>query len=169
MLNMASMFCGQIIGKIYEKLNFLLQYKISRDILIAQIGIIPIKEKKLRNSKQRDLILNIINNSYTHPTAEEIYERAREEIPNISLGTVYRNLDVLYSIGSIRRINLQDNTYRFDRACNNHSHFICSSCQSVIDISEEMFENMSEIYGNKVLSYDIIFKGICRDCLKREE
>lgn len=121
----------------------------------------------MRNSKQRDLILNIINTSYCHPTAEEIYEKARAEMSNISLGTVYRNLDLLYSLGNIRRINLNNSTYRYDRACENHAHFVCNKCDNIIDIPEDLLKNLYEISGNKVLSYDIIFKGICKNCLKK--
>lgn len=123
----------------------------------------------MRNSKQRDLILNIVNTSYSHPTAEEIYEKARLEMPNISLGTVYRNLDTLHALGKIRRINLKDSTYRFDRASDNHAHFVCNSCLGIIDVEKNLFENLEEICGNKILGYDIIFKGICKECLKREE
>ena len=121
----------------------------------------------MRNSKQRDLILNIINESYCHPTAETIYEIAREKMPKISLGTVYRNLDTLHALGSIRRINLNDSTYRYDRACDNHAHFVCSKCNEIEDIQENLFENLQDICGNKILSYDIIFKGICKNCLKK--
>ena len=121
----------------------------------------------MRNSKQRDLILDIVNSSYTHPTAEEIHSNCLMVIPNISLGTVYRNLDVLQKSGSIRRINLKDNTYRYDRAMDNHAHFVCNSCLTISDINENILKNLDEINGNKVLSCDIIFKGICKDCLKK--
>ena len=121
----------------------------------------------MRNSKQRDLILDIITSSYSHPTAEDIYNVALKTIPNISLGTVYRNLDILQDMGSIRRINIESNTYRYDRAGNNHAHFVCNECEEIIDISQEMFQNLDEISGNKILSYDIIFKGICKNCLKK--
>ena len=121
----------------------------------------------MRNSKQRDLILNIINKSYCHPTAEAIYEKARGEMPHISLGTVYRNLDTLQALGSIRRINLGNSTYRYDRASGNHAHFICNKCGDIVDISENLFENLDEICGNKILGCDIIFKGICKQCLKK--
>ena len=119
----------------------------------------------MRNSKQRDLILDIINTSFTHPTAEAIYEIARNTLPNISLGTVYRNLDMLQSMGSIRRINLENSTYRYDRAKDNHAHFVCNECKNVYDIYEDLFKNLDEICGNKILGYDIIFKGICKNCL----
>ena len=121
----------------------------------------------MRNSKQRELILDIINSAYTHPTAEEIYEIAINTIPNISLGTVYRNLDVLYSDGSIRRINLENNTYRYDRAMDSHAHFVCNECHSITDIPQEIFQNLNEISGNRVITCDIIFKGICKNCLKK--
>ena len=123
----------------------------------------------MRNSKQRELILNIINTSYCHPTAEIVYEKARSKMPQISLGTVYRNLDMLQSLGTIRRINLKDNTYRYDRAIDNHAHFVCNKCGKIIDIPENLFENLDKISGNKILSCDIILKGICKECLKREE
>jgi len=121
----------------------------------------------LRNSKQRELILNIINSSYTHPTSEDIYEIALRTMPNISLGTVYRNLDVLQSQGSIRRIKFQNNTYRYDRQKDNHAHFVCNTCEDIIDIPKDFLENLNQINGNKVLGCDIIFNGICKECLKK--
>ena len=78
----------------------------------------------MRNTKQRDLILNIINNSYNHLTAEEVYEIARKEISNISLGTVYRNLIVLTNLRKIRKIKTFDAKDHYDRM-HKHNHFIC--------------------------------------------
>ena len=69
----------------------------------------------MRNTKQRDLILQIINNSYNHPCAYDIYLDCKKEIPNISLGTVYRNLNTLLESNSIQKIKSTDNIDRYDK------------------------------------------------------
>ena len=123
----------------------------------------------MRNSKQRDLILNIINDSYSHPSAYDIYDIARKEIDNISLGTVYRNINLLEDQGKVRRIKMNDNIDRFDKTFDNHSHFICIKCYNIIDIDKEFFKEYYYLNGNKVVDVEISFKGICKDCLKEGE
>ena len=123
----------------------------------------------MRNSKQRDLILDIINNSYNHPTAYDIYEIARKEIDNISLGTVYRNINLLEEQGKVRRIKMNDNIDRFDKVFSNHSHFICIKCSKIIDIDKEFLKEYSYLFGNKIIETEVSFKGICEDCLKEGE
>ena len=119
----------------------------------------------MRKSKQRDLILKIINDSYCHPTAYMIYNMCREEMPNISLGTVYRNLNNLVEKQQIRRIKMQDNIDRFDRIENFHAHFICLKCSQIEDLKFESNLLKNEINSNKILDYEISFKGICKNCL----
>lgn len=121
----------------------------------------------MRNSKQRNLILKIVNNSYNHLTAYQIYEMARYEISNISLGTVYRNLSCLVSDGKIRKIDI-DGNLRFDKNAK-HIHFICSECNSIVDIFDDVFDNNKYIDGNLVMDYDIKLKGICKGCIERKE
>lgn len=123
----------------------------------------------LRNSKQRDLILKIINNSNNHPTAIEIYTIARSFIKNISLGTIYRNINLLENQGKIKRIKMKDNIDRFDNCLSKHAHFICINCSKIIDIENEFLNGYSNICGNKVLDLEVNFKGICSDCLKERE
>lgn len=123
----------------------------------------------MRNSKQRDLIFDIINNSYNHPTAYDIYEIARKEIDNISLGTVYRNINLLEEQGKVKRIKMNDNIDRFDKAFSNHSHFICIKCSKIIDIDKEFLKEYSYLCGNKIIKTEVSFKGICEDCLKEGE
>lgn len=116
----------------------------------------------MRNTKQRDLILKIINKSYSHPTAYDIYLKCREEMPNISLGTVYRNLNALVESSMIQKIKSTDNIDRYDRE-ENHSHFICKKCNKIIDINKKF--NFDEyIDGNKVLNCRVILEGLCENC-----
>ena len=118
----------------------------------------------MRNTKQRDIILDIINNSYEHLTAYEVYELARKQIPNISLGTVYRNLSFLTDFGKIKKLEIAG-IDRFDRNTN-HAHFICSECSGIIDVFETILTDDKYIDGNLVMNYDIKINGICQKCLK---
>lgn len=121
----------------------------------------------MRNTKQKELILNIVNNSYNHPTAETIYNIARETIPNISLGTVYRNLNKLVEVKKIKKIKMNDKDC-FDNIKEKHNHFICNKCKKIIDVKEKVNLNY-KIGNNKIVDYEINFIGICEDCLKKEE
>ena len=87
-------------------------------------------------------------------------------IPNISLGTVYRNLNRLVDEGLIKRIKTPDNIDRFDHT-NKHAHFICMKCGSIIDLGEEYLFNLEKIDDNEVLDCEVSFKGICKNCKKK--
>ena len=119
----------------------------------------------MRNTKQKELILNIINHSDTHPTAFEIYEEAKKELPNIRLGTVYRNLNTLLEMKQIMLIKEKDVNH-FDNVHKKHFHFICTNCSRIIDIYED-YEIDSIVDGNIVMDYEINMTGICKDCLKK--
>ena len=121
----------------------------------------------MRNTKQRNLILKIVNDSYDHLTAYQIYEIARDEISNISLGTVYRNLSCLINDDKIRKIDI-DGNLRFDKN-EKHIHFICSECNSIVDIFDDVFDDDRYVDGNLVMDYDIKLKGICKGCIERKE
>ena len=121
----------------------------------------------MRNTKQRNLILNIVNSSYDHLNAESIYEIARKTIPNISLGTVYRNLNQLLEMKKIKKIKMADGD-RFDNLNELHNHFICEKCHKIIDVKDNIRLNY-KIGNNKIVDYEINFIGICEDCLKKEE
>ena len=90
----------------------------------------------MRDTKQRSLILEIVNNSYEHLSAEKIYDIAKKEMPNISLGTVYRNLNLLFENGNIRKIKSDDNIDHYDNLKNEHNHFICCKCNKIYDVFE---------------------------------
>jgi len=91
--------------------------------------------KKTRNTRQRGVILDILKESCSHPTAEMIYREARRALPNISLGTVYRNLNFLRDQGTVREIRPSEGgSSRFDGADTPHAHFHCVHCSALLDI-----------------------------------
>lgn len=120
----------------------------------------------MRNTRQKELILDIINKSYSHPNAYDIYLECRKIIPNISLGTVYRNLNTLVNTNTIQKIKSNDNIDRYDKI-KNHSHFICIKCNKIIDINKK-FDYNEYVGDNKVLSLKVILEGLCKDCLEKE-
>ena len=119
----------------------------------------------MRSSKQRDLVLSIINNHNKHLTAEEIYNIARQQIPNIGLGTVYRDINQLVETRQINRIASTDGKYRYDSTMIKHHYFVCEKCGKLEDVYQN-YDLSIEYTQNKVLDYDIYFKGICSDCNK---
>ena len=123
----------------------------------------------MRKSKQRDAILKVLMSTTSHPTAEWLYEEVRKEIPNISLGTVYRNLRLMKEQGEILELE-QTGTYRrFDGNSANHYHFRCDQCGKVYDIDEPVFvgidERVEKKTGFRVSHHRLEFRGLFRDCL----
>ena len=119
----------------------------------------------MRETKQRNLILEIINNSCSHLSAEEIYNIAKKEISNISLGTIYRNLNLLFENGNIRKIKLDDNVDHYDNLKKEHNHFICNKCNKIYDVFEKE-KNNTNLDCGIVMNYEKIYKGICNNCIK---
>lgn len=123
----------------------------------------------MKNSKQRNIILKIVQDNCNHPDAYTIYELARKELPNISLGTVYRNLNLLSELGNIKKIIVPNGNDRFDKTIINHSHFHCIKCSKVLDIEVNLDSKNIEKNNNcKIISEDIVISGICQKCLKKE-
>ena len=120
----------------------------------------------MRNTRQRSLVLEIINNSYSHPTAYMVYQECIKFIPNISLGTVYRNLNTLASLGEIQRLEIPNQMTRYDKVLN-HDHFICLECGRVYDVKRSEISYNEIIDGNKVYACKISYEGICCDCLNK--
>ena len=120
----------------------------------------------MRNTKQRSLVLEIINNSYNHPTAYQVHEECLKVLPNISLGTIYRNLNALVNMGKIQKIDMPDNLTRYDKILR-HDHFICTNCSNVYDLNRSDISYNEYIDGNKVCNCKIIYEGICHDCLNK--
>ena len=127
-------------------------------------------EQKRRYSRQRECILNALRNTKRHPSANSIYDEVRREIPNISLGTVYRNLAELSTGGEILKIDAGDGTERYDGCATPHYHMICKKCHSVSDIELEydadLDAKVAEISGADVDFHSVLFSGICEKCKK---
>lgn len=128
--------------------------------------------KTLKYSRQRESIKTCLMSRYDHPTADELYMSIRNEFPNISLGTVYRNLNLLVELGEIRKLNYGDGPDHFDADVAPHYHFVCKGCAAVLDLPMEPLqavnETAAECLGCRVDSHDILFTGICPDCLKKQ-
>ena len=125
---------------------------------------------KHRMTKQRKLILEVLRNTDTHPTADWIYEQVRKDISNISLGTVYRNLKLLSDIGKISVLDFGSSYSRFDGNSENHYHFSCTECEAVYDIDTPIEKILDrEISKNtpfKVESHRLEFYGVCPNCIE---
>ena len=120
----------------------------------------------MRNTKQKKLVYDIIYSTYDHLDAKSIYNKAKLEMPSISLATVYRILNELCNLGKVLRITT-DNEDHFDRIDTKHAHFICSKCNKIIDIFDYTLKY--KMNDNVVYNYDLVFHGICSDCKKRKE
>ncbi|MGB7972092.1 MAG: transcriptional repressor [Candidatus Deferrimicrobiaceae bacterium] len=125
--------------------------------------------KKSRNTKQRTVILEILRKSGCHPTAEAIYQEARKVLPNISLGTVYRNLNFLREQGMVQEIRTNsESSSLFEGKCAPHAHFHCTKCQAVFDIPLpqclEELEWIAKPDISLVNALDLHVMGACRGC-----
>ena len=126
----------------------------------------------LKYSRQRECIKDYLMHTTEHPTADTVYEHVREEFPRISLGTVYRNLNLLADMGEALKITTPDGGDRFDGCTKPHYHFACTSCGAVIDldmapIDEKLNEIASENFPGEITQNVVYFKGICKNCLKK--
>ena len=96
----------------------------------------------VKYSRQRQMIYNFLMTRKDHPTADVVYRNVREEFPNISLGTVYRNLTLLADMGEIQRLQVGDGVDHFDADTSKHCHFICSNCSAVTDMQLDCLEEL---------------------------
>jgi len=119
----------------------------------------------MRYSKQRKLITEIIKGRKDHPTADMIYGTAREFEPNISLGTVYRNLKLLADEGVIITLETEDKRLHYDGDTSRHSHFICTHCGKIVDLFRPA-ETPKELkdMGLAVSGEKCVYYGLCSDC-----
>lgn len=126
--------------------------------------------KEHRNTRQRDAIMDYLSSTRDHPTAETVYNNIREKIPNISLGTVYRNLTVLEEMGQVHRIPQGSEPDRFDADLHGHDHLKCMICGSLTDIeldSSELDTLAAKNSGCDITGHDIIFYGVCQKCKRK--
>lgn len=125
----------------------------------------------LKYSRQRESIKTQLMHRHDHPTADMVYTDVRKEFPNISLGTVYRNLSLLSELGEIKRLATGDGPDRFDGITSPHNHFICRQCHSVEDLPMEDISEIKEKAGQNfdgfIEDYSVNFYGVCSNCRKK--
>jgi Fe2+ or Zn2+ uptake regulation protein len=127
--------------------------------------------KQSRYSKQREQIYNTVLSSKSHPTADEVYSATKELIPDISLGTVYRNLRLLVGQGKLKEVIIDGSSVsRFDPMTVDHEHFVCTKCGRIEDLeptmSEASYPDISARLGGRVTSHKLSYFGICSRCLR---
>lgn len=122
----------------------------------------------LKYSRQREMIKDFLMTRKDHPTADLVYSNIRQDCPNISLGTVYRNLTLLADLGEIQRLRVGDGIDHFDADTSSHYHFICSDCGAVIDLEMDSIDNITDIAGKNfdgsILGHVTYFYGKCSKC-----
>lgn len=122
-----------------------------------------------KHSKQRDMIKEFLMTRKDHPTADIVYMNVRKQNPNISLGTVYRNLTLLADTGEILRLRVGDGVDHFDADTSPHYHFICSDCGSVIDLEMDDISSITETaaahFKGQIAGHVTYFHGTCEKCI----
>ncbi len=124
-------------------------------------------------TKQRRTILEELRKLPSHPTADELYRLVRKKLPSISLGTVYRNLEILSDCGIIKKLELAGTSKRFDAIVSNHYHVRCEECGAVADIQLEPMVAIEKA-ARKLSDYEIVshrleFTGICSQCRQNRD
>ena len=122
-------------------------------------------------SRQREVILETLKENVVHPTAEYLYSILKEKEPNISLATLYRNLNQLAENDIIKKIDGLESSSHYDHNTHEHYHFICDKCKRVYDISADVapdiVQKAEQQTGFLIKKHDIVFNGLCRECLEQ--
>jgi Fur family peroxide stress response transcriptional regulator len=122
----------------------------------------------MRYSKQRENIKKGLEKFCIHPTAEELYFELKPHNPNLSLATVYRNLNQLAKLGEIKKIEGLSGQVHYDHNNDEHFHMICLKCNKIIDLPPQIAESLKLTLKKQsefeILSYDILVKGLCSGC-----
>jgi len=123
-------------------------------------------------SRQREAIKEFMMTRKDHPTADIVYMNVRKEFPNISLGTVYRNLTLLSDMGELLRLRIGDGVDHFDATITPHYHFICKDCGAVIDLDLPIMHSIDtvadESFGGRIDGHVTYFYGTCQHCLRED-
>ena len=130
-------------------------------------------ERAIRYSKKREAILNLIQGTSCHPSAEWVYQQLRPLHPDLSLGTVYRNLAFFQEHGLVQSVGVVQGQERFDAITSPHSHFVCNCCGTVLDLPDirperELERTVSTQYGFAVERCELTFYGLCPNCTDQQ-
>jgi len=119
-------------------------------------------------TRQRQVIMEELRATDQHPSADDLHGRVKQKLPRISLGTVYRNLEILTELGEIQTIALAGNLKRFDGIPQNHYHMRCVHCDRLVDAPMEVIDSLERALQEKtefrILDHQLEFTGICPDC-----
>ncbi|KEO85047.1 Fur family transcriptional regulator [Tumebacillus flagellatus] len=126
-----------------------------------------LKERGVRLTPQRQMILKFLKETHEHPTAEEIYKQVCQEFSGISMATVYNTLHRLKELGAIKELSYGDMSSRYDGNDTEHAHVVCESCGEVVDIALPtlpMSTDETEALGYEVSSLRLEYYGLCAGC-----
>lgn len=122
-----------------------------------------------RNTIQRSLILEAVRGLRCHSTADEVYDVIVKKHPDISRGTVYRNLSLLSEMGEIHKVEMPSGPDRYDHLCDEHYHARCVKCGRIFDVDMEYIADLArrikDTHGFEITGHDIFFKGTCQECM----
>ncbi len=125
-------------------------------------------EEKL--TRQRDAVLQVIRSREDHPTANEIFQAARQQLPTISYATVYNSLRFLKEAGLVHEIKFGDGASRYDRETERHDHAICNECGKLVDFDLPQAADLMQAAARESkfqpASVHLTLKGLCPDCRK---
>ena len=131
-------------------------------------------EPPKKNFRKRTAILSFLRQTKDHPSAEMVFNHLKQEIPDLSLGTVYRNLSMFKAQGEIISLGTVNGVERFDGNIEPHVHFICNGCDGVTDlpqiqVPEELNQQVIKATGGTVDMCNLTFTGYCSQCIKNQE
>lgn len=126
----------------------------------------------MRQTKQKLMIMDAIRKMDGHPSAEEIYLSLKPDNPQLSLATVYRNLNEFCERGLLRRVEVPNEPVRFDKHLHNHFHGVCERCKKIINIPARKKKSLQDCIGMvkemEVTRYNLLIYGICEECRDQE-
>lgn len=125
----------------------------------------------IKYSQQREAIKQYLAQTDEHPTADAIYTKLREIFPHISLGTVYRNLNLLVDQGEIIKLSCGDGSDHFDYNVDQHYHFLCKECGAILDLELDPLEEVNKLastnFPGEIGGHTALFYGKCKECLEK--
>jgi Fe2+ or Zn2+ uptake regulation protein len=124
------------------------------------------RSRRLKMTPQRECIFRVLHSNDVHPTAEAVYEAARQQMPMLSLKTVYQTLNDLAEMGEIQQLDLGTGSTRFDPNIEGHHHLVCNRCGSVRDLNADFDIQVppAQRQGFAVQAADVVFRGLCAEC-----